>query len=190
MMMEMPEVLAKAGGRRSPLIGVCAGWAPEATADRRAQAGVPLLSSAPAAPALAAMTARPGDFHQEPPARSRSMRRRRILDVTPVADGYDVFEYFRDSYFDPRSREGSLHEYVVRAKIAADGVTVEDIDVTPEALPFPECPLASPNARDLVGTSLGEITGTVKSRLSGTRGCTHLNDVLRFLRYVPTLMPA
>jgi hypothetical protein len=118
------------------------------------------------------------------------MRRRRILDVTAGADGYDVFEYFRDSYFDPTSREGSLHEYVVRAKISADGSTVEDIDVTPEALPFPECPLASPNARDLVGTSLGEVTGTVKSRLSGTRGCTHLNDVLRFLRYVPTLTPA
>jgi hypothetical protein len=59
--------------------------------------------------------------------------------------------------------------------------------VEPHALPFPECPLAAPNARDLTGVSLREITGTVRARLSGTRGCTHLNDVLRFLRYVPAL---
>jgi hypothetical protein len=40
---------------------------------------------------------------------------------------------------------------------------------------------------ELTGASLRGITGAVRDRLSGTRGCTHLNEVLRFLRYVPAL---
>jgi Protein of unknown function (DUF2889) len=61
------------------------------------------------------------------------------------------------------------------------------------ALPAPapgtvrECPLAAPNAADLTGASLRDVTATVKERLTGTRSCTHLNDTLRFLRYVPAL---
>ncbi|GAB2982806.1 DUF2889 domain-containing protein [Amycolatopsis acidiphila] len=185
-MMEYPQ-LFQGPGRRSPMLGICAGWAEGATADRRARAGGPLLSSAPRARALEAMLPGAGEFHAEPPGRPSSMWRRRILDVTPRAGGYDVFEYFRDSYVDPEGLERSLHEYSVRARVAADAETVEDVEVTPHALPFPECPLAAPNARDLVGTSLREVSGTVRSRLSGTRGCTHLNDVLRFLRCVPVL---
>lgn len=185
LMMEMPE-LARAGGR-SPLIGICGGWAPGASADTRTRAGVPLLESAPPSPPLAQMLAGPGDFHPEPAMCPRSMRRRRVLDVAARPGGYDVFEYFRDSYFDPDGREGSLHEYEVHARVAGDGATLEHIEVVPHALPFPECPLVAPNAGDLAGISLAGVTTEVKARLSGTRGCTHLNDTLRFLRYVPAL---
>ena len=59
--------------------------------------------------------------------------------------------------------------------------------MVPHALPFGECPLAAPNAADLTGAPLRDITAAVKERLAGTRGCTHLNDTLRFLRYVPAL---
>ncbi|MFJ8816360.1 DUF2889 domain-containing protein [Amycolatopsis thermoflava] len=185
-MMEHPELFA-GRRRRSPMIGVCAGWAPDATADRRTRSGEPLLRSAPRAPAMSALTGAPEDFHAEPAPRPRTMRRRRVLDVTATGAGWEVFEYFRDSYFDPGGQEGSLHEYTVRARVAADGATIEDIAVTPEALPFPECPLAAPYARELAGTSVREVGATIRSRLSGTRGCTHLNDVLRFLRHVPAL---
>jgi Protein of unknown function (DUF2889) len=170
---------------RQPMLGICAGWAPGATADLRVRARVPVLEGTPQAPALASMTSY---FHAEPAPRPRSMRRRRILDVTTRDSGYEVFEYHRDSHFDPGLREGALHEYEVRARVAADeGYTLERIDVVPLALPFPECPLAAPNAADLTGARLSEITGTVRHRLAGTRGCTHLNDTLRFLRYVPAL---
>lgn len=104
------------------------------------------------------------------------------------AGGYEVFEYFRDSHFDAELREGALHEYEVHARTAGDeGYTVEHVDVVPHALPFGECPLAAPGAADLAGASLRDVTATVKERLAGTRGCTHLNDTLRFLRYVPAL---
>jgi hypothetical protein len=176
--------------RRSPMVGICAGWAPGATADTRVRAGVPILEGTPPAPALASMTPY---FHAEPAPRPRSMRRRRILDVSAAGRGYEVFEYYRDSHFDSGLREGALHEYEVRARVArcegdpAAGYALERIDVVPHALPFGECPLATPHAADLTGTPLRQITGSVKERLAGTRGCTHLNDTLRFLRYVPAL---
>jgi|SRR5579875_101555 hypothetical protein len=169
--------------RRSPMVGVCAGWAPGATADSRVRDGVPVMQGTPLAPALASMTPY---FHAEPDPRPRSMRRRRILDVTAREGGYEVFEYYRDSHFDAGLREGALHEYEVHAQVD-EGYTIKDIAVVPHALPFDECPLASPNAADLAGTPLREVTRTVRERLTGTRSCTHLNDTLRFLRCVPAL---
>jgi hypothetical protein len=182
------------------MVGVCAGWAPGATADTRVRSGIPVMNGTPPAAALAAMTPY---FQAEPDPRPRSMRRRRILDVTARGGGYEIFEYYRDSHFDPGLREGALHEYEVHARVtpgagrpgegqaaeeatAAD-YTLEHVSVTPHALPFGECPLAAPNAADLAGARLSGITGTVRERLTGTRSCTHLNDTLRFLRYVPAL---
>jgi hypothetical protein len=176
--------------RRSPMVGICAGWAPGATADTRVRNGVPVMNGTPPAPALASMTPY---FQAESDPRPRSMRRRRILDVTARGSGYEVFEYYRDSHFDPELREGALHEYEVHARVApdeestAEGYTLERVDVVPHALPFGECPLAAPNAADLAGARLSGINGIVKERLTGTRSCTHLNDTLRFLRYVPAL---
>jgi hypothetical protein len=57
------------------------------------------------------------------------------------------------------------------------------IAVEPRALPFPECPLASANATELTGTSLRDAHGSVRQMLAGTRGCTHLSDTLRFMRF-------
>ncbi|MCW2903990.1 MAG: hypothetical protein JWO67_6255 [Streptosporangiaceae bacterium] len=186
-MMEMAGEFPHSAGP-SPMVGVCAGWAPGASADRRVRSGIPLLTPLPPAPALASMTTEAGEFHAEPAARAGSMRRRRILDVVRHGDALAIFQYFRDSHLDPALREGALHEYVVRATASAvDGLPLTAIDVEPRVLPFPECPLASRHVPDLLGTSLHEITGTVRARLPGTRGCTHLNDVLRFLRYVPAL---
>jgi hypothetical protein len=172
-------------GRQAPTVGVCAGWAPGATADRRFLAGDSLVTGTPPAPSITSMTPY---FHAEPAPQPRSMRRRRILDVARRPDGPEVFAYFRDSHFDAGLREGALHEYEVHARAAADaGCTLEHIDVVPHALPFGECPLAAPSAADLAGASLRDVSATVKERLAGTRSCTHLNDTLRFLRYVPVL---
>jgi hypothetical protein len=170
---------------RSPIVGICAGWAPGATADLRVRAGAAVVTGTPPAPAITSMTPY---FHAEPAPRPRSMRRRRILDVTRRPGGYEVYGYFRDSHFNAELREGALHEYEVHARTAADDrYTLEHIDVVPHALPFGECPLAAPSAADLTGASLRDVPSTVRQRLAGTRSCTHLNDTLRFLRYVPAL---
>jgi hypothetical protein len=169
----------------APMVGVCAGWAPGATADRRALRGFPVVTGTPLAPSITSMTPY---FHAEPPPAPRSMRRRRVLDVTWRPDGPEVFAYFRDSHIDAGLREGALHEYEVHARAAADDdCTLGYIEVVPHALPFSECPLAAPNAADLAGVALRDVSVSVKERLTGTRSCTHLNDTLRFLRYVPAL---
>jgi hypothetical protein len=172
-------------GQQAPTVGVCAGWAPGATADRRFAAGASIVTGTPPAPSITSMTPY---FHAEPAPQPRSMRRRRILDVATRPDGPEVFAYFRDSHFDAGLREGALHEYEVHARAAADaGCTLKHLDVVPHALPFGECPLAAPSAADLARAPLSDVSATVKERLAGTRSCTHLNDTLRFLRYVPVL---
>jgi hypothetical protein len=41
-----------------------------------------------------------------------------------------------------------------------------------------------------VGLSTNDIESAVRSALSGTTGCTHLNDTLRFLRFAGRLISA
>jgi Protein of unknown function (DUF2889) len=187
-LMELPAGTTRLPAQRrgrSPMIGICAGWAPGGTADLRDLTGAPVVTGTPPAPAIETMTPY---FHAETALRPRSMRRRRILDVSRRAGGYEVFAYFRDSHIDVHGREGALHEYEVHAQAAADeGCTLEHIDVTPHALPFDECPLAAASAPSLEGAPLRDVAATVREQLAGTRSCTHLNDTLRFLRYVPAL---
>lgn len=189
-MMEMPESLPTG---RSPALDVCVGWQREGTASHRSLLGVPLLNAPPVAPPLPSMLDIPEDFHTEAPQVPGSMLRRRVLEVSRAHDGgvhdggVEVFEYFRDSYVNPAGHEGALHEYVVRCTLSADDLIVRDIHVEPRTLPFPDCPLASPHATALIGTPVRDADNAVRSRLRGVVSCTHLNDVLRFLRFVPEL---
>ena len=183
----MIEMDHRPGPPPAAMLGVCRGWAPEDTAHRLARSGEKLLDRAPAAPPFHSLLDAPDDFHPQTPSPPSSMRRRRILEVAREGALLDVYEYFRDSHVDASGREGSLHEYEVRASVDPGSLVVTEIAVRPRALPFPECPLAAPNAGALRGTSLYDLEASVKDGLSGIRGCTHLNDVLRFLRFVRPL---
>ena len=188
-LIEMPPVVA--GGRTSaPVLNVCRGWAADGTASRLAASGQSVISGTPPAPTFDELLADAAGLMDEPAVRPRSMRRRRILDVVPAGENLEVFQYFRDSHVDRGQGEGSLHEYVMTALLRTSDLVVQAISVEARALPFPECPLAAPNAQLLVGTSASDIESTVRSRLSGTMGCTHLNDVLRFLRFAGSLASA
>lgn len=171
-----------------PRLNICRGWAPGGTAHHLLLAGEPPVTDIPAAPAFGDLLAGPGDFIGEPPMHPHSMRRRRLLDVRPGDGQAEIYEYFRDSHVDGEGRERSLHEYVVTAVVAAGDLTVREISVEPRALPFPECPLASPGAQALAGTPLPALDSAVRTRLAGVAGCTHLNDVLRFLRFAQPLL--
>jgi Protein of unknown function (DUF2889) len=191
-LIEMPPL---PGGRTAaPVLNVCRGWAVDGTATRLAMAGESVITSTPRAPAFgelpADQTPLAAGLEDEPPVRPRSMRRRRILDMVRDGDAIDVYQYFRDSHVDGGGREGSLHEYVMTARLSAGDLVVREITVEPRALPFPECSLAAASAQLLVGTSTLEVESAVRSALSGTMGCTHLNDVLRFLRFTGSLAPA
>jgi hypothetical protein len=179
------------GRTAAPVLNVCRGWAADGTASRLAASGESVITSTPKAPAFeellgGAVGDRAASF-AEPPLRPRSMRRRRVLDLVRAGRDLDVYQYFRDSHVDAECTEGSLHEYVMTARLSADDLVVREISVEPRALPFPECRLASPNARLLVGVPAAGVEGSVRSALGGTMGCTHLNDVLRFLRFAASL---
>jgi hypothetical protein len=192
-LIEMPPPVA--GGRTSaPALNICRGWAADGTASRLAAAGQSVITSTPRAAAFGDLLPEPtpiaAGLPDEPPLRPRSMRRRRVLDLVGDGDDIDVFQYFRDSHVDGDGREGSLHEYVMTARLSAGDLVVRAITVEPRALPFPECSLAAANAQLLVGTSTSDVENVVRSRLSGTMGCTHLSDVLRFLRFAGSLASA
>jgi hypothetical protein len=175
------------GRTSSPVLNICRGWAAGGTADRLAAAGHPVVTQTPQAPSFAQVLADHGDWLRDPPLTPRSMRRRRMLDVALDAEGFAILQYLRDSHVDETGREGSLHEYVMSA-VVDPGLVIRAISVEPRALPFPECALAAPNAELLVGRSITDVEASVRSLLAGTMGCTHLNDVLRFLRFAEPLV--
>jgi hypothetical protein len=189
LMMEAEESPAlQTGGRRAPLVGICSGWRADGVAVQRALADVPLLGAAATTPPLESVTGLPGAFLEEEPLGPRTMRRRRVLEIAPAADGgWDVFAYLRDSHVDARGVEHGLHEYLVTASAGRGDLRLRSVVAEPRTLPFRDCPLASPNVDRLVGMPAGEAGSGVVDRLPGAAGCTHLNDLLRTFRFLPRL---
>ena len=95
-----------------------------------------MITGTPAAPAFAELLGGPAASFAEPPLRPRSMRRRRVLDLVPDGRDLEVYQYFRDSHVDAGGIEGSLHEYVMTARLRARDLVVRAISVEPRALPL------------------------------------------------------
>lgn len=163
----------------SALIGVCAGWREDGSAARAGTALPGLLVSRPVA------EDRQDDrtWPVGPPPLRSGMRRRRLLQVTP-GKNTEVYGYFRDTYCRPDGVEIVVHEYEMTATLTGDPPVVADLSACPGALPFPECPAAAESALLLHGVPIEDIEPQVRRRLTGTLGCTHLNDLLRTLRLV------
>ncbi|HUF97896.1 MAG TPA: DUF2889 domain-containing protein [Ilumatobacter sp.] len=178
-------------GPRRPSEGVCIGFSPGSSA--LLPRGQSVL--APTAKRVVPLVnpADPDGWHDfKRPAGTASMRRARRIDVWRESNGDgDVIvidSAFQDSAHDDDGGRTAIHEYLLRA--TADAVTFELLSVEPDprVLPFTECPSAILNARNLVGTPIHELRTTVLERLGRMNGCTHLNDALRALAEVPTLV--
>jgi hypothetical protein len=175
---------------RTPPADVCSGWRSEGTMMTaiRVQGAMPPLAG-PAAPSLA----RSGDplaWHELPGLVPGDMRRLRRTDVgvDPTHPGVLVVDaMFRDSYVDVDGDESVVHEYGLLARIDRDALTVLRVRPDPRVLPWQECPVAQASAGRLVGQSLTTLRGHVRSALTGTSTCTHLNDLLRSLDDVAVL---
>jgi hypothetical protein len=115
------------------------------------------------------------------------MRRRRLVDVR-VGDHVEVWAMLRDSHVDDAGIERCVHEYEVRATVARDTMVVEDIEATPHALPWIECPLAAASAPALRGERLSQVASRVRTEFTGTSTCTHLNTVLTSLGDVEQML--
>ena len=118
-----------------------------------------------------------------------SMRRARRIDVW-LEQNIRIEAMFQDSASVPGGSRVAVHEYSLCLSVDPATLCIATVDVKPHILPYPECPSARQNVQDIVGTPLGELRQTTLERLSGDRGCTHLNDALRALAEVPVLVKA
>jgi hypothetical protein len=188
LMMEAEQSPSPPTGRRpAPLVGICSGWRADGVAVQRAMADVPLLGDAATTPALGSVIGSPEAFVDEESLAPRTMRRRRVLEISPAPGGWDVFAYLRDSHVDAGGVEHGLHEYVVTASADAGDLRLRSVVAEPRTLPFRDCPLASPNVDRLIGMPAADAGSGVIDRLPGAAGCTHLNDLLRTFRFLPRL---
>lgn len=176
----------------APMHDLCAGWATDASILQavRADGLIPVPTTAPV-PQLAA--AEPVGWHDRSVLPPGAMRRARRLDV--VADDHDggtfFFDaHFRDSHQDAADGEGAVHEYAVRGRFAAASRTILELDAEAPVLPWTECPRALASVPRIAGTTADDLRTRVRSELTGTSTCTHLNDVLRSLADLPALASA
>lgn len=128
----------------------------------------------------------PCGWHALPEIHDVSLRRARCIDVW--FDGRIQIEaFFQDSATTAAGARAAVHEYTLRATASAEDERLLEIAAVPHILPFPECPGALDHLQAMVGTPLKDLRESVLQTLARTKGCTHLNDVIRALADVPGL---
>lgn len=180
----------EAGERRRTMEGICSGFQPGASSladdgvenatDQSSAIVVPLPRDEDLA----------GWHALDPQSEGVGMRRARRIDVWLDGDLVRMDIGFQDSATNPAGGPNriAIHEYHVQATADLETFSLRSIVSDPRVLPYRECPGASPNVTLMVGTRLGDLRLAVPRRLSGTVGCTHLNDVLRSISDVPQLV--
>jgi hypothetical protein len=169
---------------------ICSGWRAEGTmmVEVHAGRGVP-VTIGPTAPEVADESADdPLGWHGFDRLPAGAMRRRRLVDVLDEGDTWSVIALFRDTHVDPTGAETILHEYALTAVVDAASSAFTSCSAVPRVLPWVECPVAAASADRLAGQPVAEIREFVRSSLRGTSTCTHLNDLLRSLGDVATLV--
>lgn len=182
------SLAAKTAGKKGRMEGVCAGFRPGSSAlDEQGWGRQEIQSSAPVASLVNPDD--PDGWHRFVEQNGAGMRRARWIDIW-IEDVVQIELGFQDSATAPGGGRVAVHEYRVAAAADPENFTLLSVDVDPRILPYSECPAASPNAAQMVGTRLGDMREAVLASLSGVAGCTHLNDVLRSMAEVPQLARA
>ena len=169
---------------------ICSGWREGGSmmTEVRAGRGVP-VALGPAAPRIA--DERDVDdlaWHHIGPLPVGSMRRRRLLDVHVGDEQWAIGAMFRDTHVQPDGRESVLHEYSLTASVDPSTRTFVSCAAVPRVLPWVECPVAASSADRLVGRELDSARDFIRRELRGTSTCTHLNDLLRSLGDIGSLV--
>jgi len=115
------------------------------------------------------------------------LRRARRIDVRLEGD-IVIDSAFQDSATTPSGERAAVHEYRLTARADRTSLRVLSVEADPRVLPMIECPSAVANLDRLLGTPLPELREKVLAELRGVAGCTHLNDALRALADVPSLV--
>ena len=129
----------------------------------------------------------PHGWHQVEDVIGIAMRRARRIDVH-VGDTITIDSMLQDSSTVPTGGRVALHEYRLTATADPETGELLSVDADPRVLPYDECPLASRNVEKILCTPLSDLRSVVLEKFAGTEGCTHLNDAMRALAEVPTLV--
>lgn len=179
-----------ATGRPAFLADQCSGFVSGGTIMAGlAERGLPPTVTGPVAPSLTGPDD-PDAWHRTATLPPHGMRRARRIDVHP---GYraapaTVDAMFRDSYVLSDGTETVIHEYTLSAELDPRTGVVTTCAATPRVLPWTECPVAAASAGRLTGQPLDGLRRRVRTEFGGISTCTHLNDMLRALEDVPTLL--
>jgi Protein of unknown function (DUF2889) len=164
---------------RANMTDVCSGWRADGLMIRSiGTTGRMPIPVGPDAPPPE--TDDPLAWHQLLTLPTGSMRRRRLIDVSPgTVQGFEVFATFRDTFVGADDVQRVLHEYTLAALVDAEGHITSCV-ATPRVLPWNECPHAAASASRLVGQHASDIRRAMRG-VRGVGTCTHLNDLLRSL---------
>jgi len=132
----------------------------------------------------------PLGWHSLPVTPGKSLRRARRIDVWREQGDIRVDAMFQDSASTPSGGRRAIHEYGIEVLVNGGTMTIQRVAATPRVLPYPECSSAVANLQLLVGVPMRELRSAVLDHLPKTMGCTHLNDAMRSLAEVPTMVAA
>lgn len=132
----------------------------------------------------------PDGWHDLPNPGGVHFRRARRIDVWREQNRIQIESTFQDSAHCPDGGRRAIHEYSLRASADPQTFRLLDIEATPQTLPYTSCLAAPGNTHKLLGTPLNTLRHKVLEQLPRAAGCTHLNDALRALAEVPTLIAA
>jgi hypothetical protein len=171
------------------MIGICAGFRPGSAALNPDGTSIGGEQQVVKVPPLVDPDD-PIGWHPLEPLPNVGLRRARRMDLWRDGTVYHLAAHFRDSMSDPDVVEVAVHEYVLEGTIDAETLVLTELVATPRALPYPECPAAAPNVNWLVGQPLAQLRSVVLEILKGPDCCTHLNDALRALADMASLVPS
>lgn len=127
----------------------------------------------------------PWQWHEFVQTAGPNCWRLRRMDVFREDGRLVVDAWFQDSSVLPDRTDlrRIFHEYSLLATFDDDDeLRLRSIEATPRVLPYRTCLAGPESAKALIGRSGLEFRKLVIELLSGTRGCTHLNDMLRALQ--------
>ena len=175
-----------ANRHRPNVEGICTGFRPGSSGLAEHARLEPIRRTQPVSSLVSPSD--PTGWHHVSEPTGVSIRRARWIDVWRRGGLAEVSAGFQDSATHPDGGRIAVHEYVIDALVDTKDHRLLELTPEPRVLPFIECPDAAPISKLIVGQPLTDLRTLIPQMLSGISGCTHLNDALRTLADVPTLL--